>query len=184
MTSPANNYFSLFGLPLSFDIDRNALDSAYRQLQQVSHPDRFVNEATEFQRQAVQQTAQNAEAHQVLKNPVQRACHLLAAKGLSFDLSSYTVTDINLLMEQMTLREQLADIKDAADFDQLLEFADSVELLNKNTVSKIAKLLGQESWQESEENLSDIKNHICELQFLNKLVSDLDEVEEQLMQDH
>jgi len=180
MTTSSNNYFELFGLPLSFDIDRKELDQAYRKLQQVSHPDRFVNQATEFQRKAVQQTAYIAEAYHHLKSPVLRACHLLVSLGKEFDLATYTVTDIELLMEQMQYREQLAEIKVLADFDKLHEFSQSLQNLQNQTISKISGFFEQGV----DSKPADLKNNICELQFLNKLALDLDEVEEQLLLEH
>ena len=37
------NHFELFQLPARFDIDQDALDSAYREIQGRVHPDRFVS---------------------------------------------------------------------------------------------------------------------------------------------
>ncbi len=177
MTVLAKNYFELFGLTPTFSVDRKELDSAYRQLQQVSHPDRFVNQPSEFQRRAVQQTAQNTEAYQVLKSPVLRACHLLTLAGSEFSLTSYTVSDINLLMQQMEYREQLSDIKELGDFNKFTQFVDKIDGLTADTIGKITVL-----FEENTDNSStDLKNHICELQFLNKLAVDLDEVEEHLL---
>ena len=117
-----DNYFDLFNLATDFDIDIKELDKQYRSLQQSSHPDRYVNESSDIQLQAVQKTANNTEAYHVLKSSVKRACHLLALHGDSFDLNSYTVKDIDLLMQQMFYREQLSDIKQSADLDELEKF--------------------------------------------------------------
>ena len=40
------NHFELFGLPVRFAVDRAMLDDAYRKIQHLVHPDRFVT-ATE-----------------------------------------------------------------------------------------------------------------------------------------
>ncbi len=177
MMSQSTNYFELFKLPLEFKINRHELDRSYRTLQQTTHPDRYVNETSAVQRQAVQQTAQNTEAYQALKSPVLRACHLLTSLGYPFDLSAYTVKDIDLLMQQMQYREQLADIKEAANMDDLMAFSNSVKKLTTDTVA----VLEEQFSKNVEEHLITIKNNVCELQFLNKLAFDLEEVEEQLM---
>ena len=177
MTVLINNYFELFGLTPTFSVDKKELDSAYRQLQQISHPDRFVNQPSEFQRRAVQQTAHNTEAYQTLKSPVLRACHLMSLAGSDFSLTSYTVSDIDLLMQQMEYREQLSDIKEQGDFNNFSQFADKVDGLTADTIGKITALFEQGIDNSS----TDLKNHICELQFLNKLAVDLDEVEEHLL---
>jgi len=177
MMNSIDNYFELFGLKPSFIINRTELDTAYRKLQQASHPDRFVNQPAEFQRKAVQQTAQNTEAYHALKSPVQRACHLLSITGTDFKLSSYTVTDINLLMQQMQYREQLNEIKEQGDFEKLQQFADDVDGLLRETENTISTLFKQGI----DKDPANLKNHICELQFLNKLVHDLNEVEDHMM---
>ncbi len=177
MTNKKKNYFDLFGLTLSFNINKQTLDSAYRKLQQASHPDRFVNEPTEFQRQAVQQTAHNTEAYHTLKSAVQRACYLLTISGTDFRLSDYTVSNIDLLMQQMEYREQLNEIKEKGDFDQLKEYEEQMKKMTNDTEARIADLFEQDGANDS----ADLKNHICELQFLNKLAIDLDEVEEHFL---
>ena len=177
MTVLSTNYFELFGLTPTFSVDKKELDSAYRQLQQTSHPDRFVNQPTEFQRRAVQQTAYNTEAYQALKSPVLRACHLMSLAGSDFSLTSYTVSDIDLLMQQMEYREQLSDIKEQGDFNNFTHFVDKIDGLTADTIGKITILFEQGIDNSS----ADLKNHICELQFLNKLAIDLDEVEEHLL---
>jgi molecular chaperone HscB len=178
------NYFEQFGLPLSYTISRQHLDKAYRSLQQLSHPDRFVNEPIERQRVAVQQTAQNIEAYQSLKSPVLRACHLMTLLGEDFDLTSYTVSDIALLMQQMDYRDQLVVIKDNNDMEELDTFSEMITGLTKSMLDTITnEFSGLESSSSSDSKVdaSSLKNHICELQFLNKLAKDLDEVEEQLL---
>lgn len=182
------NYFELFGLPLSFNIGRQDLDKAYRSLQQLTHPDRFVNEPIARQRVAVQQTAQNTEAYQSLKSPVLRACHLMTLLGHEFDLTSYTVSDIALLMQQMDYRDQLVIIKDNNDMEELDAFAKTINQLTKSMLDTISNEFNEldsssnsDSNPELNQEPSSLKNHICELQFLNKLAKDLDEVEEQLL---
>jgi molecular chaperone HscB len=177
MTHIAENYFELFGLTHNFNIDKDKLDKSYRNLQQITHPDRFINQATEFQRKAVQQTAFNSEAYQVLKSPVFRACHLLTVLGHDFNLNSFTVTDMELLMQQLEYREQLSVIKDKADMDELVLFSGTLDKLIDVTMVEINRLFESDL----KAHLPELKNNICELQFLNKLTVDLEEVEEQLI---
>lgn len=177
MSNAAETYFDLFGLTPSFDVDKQALDSAYRKIQQASHPDRFVNQPLEFQRKAVQQTAQNTEAYHTLKSPVQRAVYLLTISGVEFSLSEYTVSNIDLLMQQMEYREQLNEVKEQGDFDQLQAFNEKLKEMTNATECRISTLFKNLETTDS----SELKNQICELQFLNKLAIDLDEVEEYLL---
>ena len=47
----------LFGLPQSFSVDREQLDSRYRELQRATHPDRYVNASDQERRISMQQAA-------------------------------------------------------------------------------------------------------------------------------
>lgn len=99
--------FSLFGLPEQFSVDESALDAAWKRLQSVAHPDRF-SASSDFQRRvALQWSTRINEAHQVLKDPVQRATYLLSLYGRSIEAESNTSMPVDFLSEQMALREAL-----------------------------------------------------------------------------
>lgn len=110
------DYFQLFDLPQAFEIDLDELLPRYRDLQRQFHPDRFAAEPADVQRAAVQKAADINTAFTALRDPVQRARHLLALAGHPLEGDSATVSDSDFLMAQMELREQL----DEADgLDQL-----------------------------------------------------------------
>ncbi len=101
------NYFDLFGLKTSFDVDSAALHSQMQQLQARFHPDRYVSSSEQDKRLSVQQTSWVNEAYQTLKNPVKRARYMLEISGLELDDENQTTSDATFLMEQIELREQL-----------------------------------------------------------------------------
>lgn len=101
------DYFQLFELPRAFELDAEALLPRYRELQRQYHPDRFAAAPAEQQRAAVQKAADINAAFHTLKDPVQRARHLLALAGHPLHTESATVADTDFLMAQMELREQL-----------------------------------------------------------------------------
>jgi molecular chaperone HscB len=75
------NHFELFNLPLQFAVDAQALDSAYRDVQNRVHPDKFVS-ATDAERVAMQWATRANEAYQTLKNPQKRAQYLCELAGV------------------------------------------------------------------------------------------------------
>ncbi|QJE01305.1 Fe-S protein assembly co-chaperone HscB [Massilia forsythiae] len=116
------NHFDLFHLPPRFDLDMDALDSAYREVQGRVHPDRFVNAGDTEKRVAMQWATRANEAYQTLRNPQKRAQYLCELNGVDIGAESNTAMPVDFLMQQMELREALADAragKDAAALDAL-----------------------------------------------------------------
>ena len=103
------NHFELFGLPVAFDVDAQQLAERYRELQRILHPDRYANASDRERRLSIQHAAQVNEAFQTLKSSLRRARYLLQLKGVEFDDEKETHLDPAFLMEQMELREALAD---------------------------------------------------------------------------
>jgi molecular chaperone HscB len=173
------NHFQHFGLAESFEIDLKALGKAYRDKQQAVHPDRFAHEPANIQRQAVQETALNTERYQTLKSAVKRGSYLLHINDIDFDLSRHTVDDMDMLIEQLSFREQLSEIKENSDHDKLMDFQDSVHQKQASLQQDIAELFAQDLQANSEQ----IKAKLCELQFFDKLNYECEQVEEHLLMD-
>jgi molecular chaperone HscB len=114
MTS-LRNFFELFELPALCRLDAKALESAYRQVQQRVHPDRFAS-ASEADRRASMQWATAAnEAYQTLRHPVRRAAHLLALAGHDVNAHSSAAMLPGFLMQQLEWREALEEAAHGAD---------------------------------------------------------------------
>jgi len=173
----AENYFQAFGFEPSFEINHRDLKQAYRDKQQQSHPDRFAHEEASVQRQAVQATALNNEMYQTLASSVRRGHYLLTLNGIEFDVETYTVTDVDMLMNQLSYREQLNDFKQKNDLDSLMDMQSDVEKLEREIETKLTDLFSGDISSNAEQ----IKATLCELQFYNKLASEVELVEEHLM---
>ena len=111
----SKNYFDLFGLPVGFRVDGAALAERYRDLQKVVHPDRYANAPEAEQRLALQQATRVNEAFETLRDPLQRARYLLQLNGMDPDQETATTRDTEFLMQQMELRESLAEVRGQAD---------------------------------------------------------------------
>lgn len=108
-----HNYFELFSLPVSYDVDRKLLESRYLKMQQQFHPDRFAGKGETEKRLAVQTTSLLNQAYDALKSPLKRAAYLLELRGVNADQESHVTGDMEFLMRQMQLREALAEIADS-----------------------------------------------------------------------
>jgi molecular chaperone HscB len=109
----SSSHFELFGLEPAFGLDAAALERAYREIQSQVHPDRFAHAGDAERRASLQWTTRVNEAYRSLKNPVQRASHILALHGVDVAFETNTAMPKDFLMQQMELREALEEAKDA-----------------------------------------------------------------------
>lgn len=177
MVDFSKNYFELFGMPVGYRVDTAALAERYRELQKVVHPDRFANGTEQQQRVSLQQTTQVNEAYATLKDPVKRAIYLLKLNGVDMDLEKEITHDTDFLMEQLEMREQLAEARQQDDPAAVLE------ALMSRIDGMIKVLIAQLTMQfetASEEQLQAARESIRKMQFLNKFHAEADALEADL----
>jgi molecular chaperone HscB len=132
------NHFELFQLPARFDVDMDALDAAYREVQGRVHPDRFVNASDAEKRVAMQWATRANEAYQTLRNPQKRAQYLCELNGVDLQTESNTAMPMDFLMQQMELREALADARASKDAGALDELDAQVRAERKGRLAQVA----------------------------------------------
>lgn len=164
------NYFELFGLPVSFELDIPALTPIYRDLQKQYHPDRFADADSATQRSAVQFASFINEALETLKNPVKRAMYLLQLAGHSVSIEQTTVADTDFLMGQMELREEL---EEAETFEQL-------DALKKEVGEWLASLSREFVIDYAEKDFSEAADTVRKMQFMSRFLDEVRVVEERM----
>lgn len=174
------NYFQLFGLELTFNIDAKALSAAYQQLQKAVHPDRFANASSQEQLLAVQKSSAINDAYQTLKNPLKRAEYMLEKSGTPMPNEQSTYGDTSFLMRQMELREMLAEIKHADDIDAAV--FEAAQVLETEFEQHFKEMQTQLSEDDKQANLKACDN-LRKLKFYQKLHVELDRLEELLFDD-
>src|SRR3954465_4929420 len=100
----SGNHFELFGLQPAFALDTEALEKAYRDIQSQVHPDRFTQSGDAERRASLQWTTRVNEAYRTLRNPVQRAKHLLELQGVDVAFETNTHMPTDFLLQQLDLR--------------------------------------------------------------------------------
>jgi molecular chaperone HscB len=114
-----HSHFELFGLTPAFAIEGEALERSYREIQSKVHPDRFAHAGDAERRASLQWTTRVNEAYRTLKDPVQRAKHLLELHGVDVAFETNTAMPPEFLMQQMELRESLEEAKTPASLDEM-----------------------------------------------------------------
>ncbi len=171
--SSVTDYFQLFDLPRSLELDAMALQSRYRELQRQFHPDRFAAEPADVQRVAVQRAADINAGFVVLKDTVLRARHLLELAGHPVHVESTTVSDTDFLMAQMEMREQLDEAESLAQMAELR--ADADDWL-QNLAREFAIDYRDGDWSEAGDT-------VRKMQFMSRFIEEVCQQEAQLEDD-
>lgn len=173
----SRNHFELFGLPVGFLIDGEALAARYRDLQKIVHPDRFAAAGEASQRLSLQGATQVNEAYDTLRDPLKRARYLLALKGVDESVAGQTLDDPAFLMQQMELREALDGVRSAADplgaLDGLLR---EIGAMIRAHIAQLAVQFEDSS----PEQLRAAHRTVQKMQFLDKLLAEAEAIEADL----
>jgi molecular chaperone HscB len=159
------SHFDLFGLAAAYALELEALEHSYREIQSRVHPDRFAHAGEAERRASLQWTTRVNEAYRTLKDPVQRARHLLELHGVDVAFETNTAMPPDFLIQQMELREALEEARNASALDAL-----------RRDLSKEKQSL-QEAIAEAIDVAKDYAGAaglVRKLQFLDKLDSEID----------
>ena len=172
MISSNQNYFELFQLAESFEIDPASIKEKYRELQNQTHPDRFSGAEETEKLRTIQINSFVNEAYNTLKSPLRRAGYLLQLRVIDTEQASQSDLGMELLMEQMQLREKLTELPtDESALTELEAMKREVKDRLQNSQEKFGRHF------ESEE-LQSAKQTFFELQFLQKLLVEIELSEE------
>lgn len=102
------NYFELFEMPVTLEIDPGKLAKKYFELQKKYHPD-FYTQASEYeQEEALEISSQLNKALKVFKDRDETIKYVLQLKGLLEEEEKYQLPP-DFLLEMMELNEELSD---------------------------------------------------------------------------
>jgi len=172
----SSNYFALFDLPISFDLDQKKLVERYRSLQRTAHPDKFVNATETERRLSMQMAARINEGYQVLKDPLERGRYLLELQGIELDDTSAAM-DNTFLMEQIELRERLGEIKGSDNQHQKLQ------KITSDINARAGEIVGNMSSlfiKNNMEALMQVRDLTRRLQFFRRLKDEVSILEDEL----
>lgn len=167
------NHFELFHLPQRFAIDLLALDTAYREVQNRVHPDKFVNASNSEKRIAIQWATRVNDAYQTLKSPFKRAAYLCELNGIDLQIESNTAMSPEFLMQQMEWREALEDAKSMHKLDALEKLDGELRKARMTKVAQIGELLDAGQFD-------DAGQKVRQLMFLEKFGEEISAVFEKL----
>ena len=167
-------HFELFGLPQSYALDRNQLDTAYRELQNAVHPDRFAAQPEAEQRVAMQWATQVNEAYQTLKHPVNRGVYLLHLQGIDVLDANNTKMAPAFLMQQMEWREAIEEARAGKSVDALNALSDDLRTSHRRIEAQLAELI------DTAHDFAAATEAVRQLRFMDKVIAEVGDVYEEL----
>ena len=173
MQQITKNFFLLFEITESFEVDLELLAEKYRELQVETHPDRFAAGSEQEKLHAVQLSSYLNEAYDTLRLPLKRAAYLLSLHDLDVKQVDQGELDMDLLMEQMQLREALEELpEDESALTELDSLKWDVQEKLEQRQQNFASYLDNSEFVAA-------KKLFHEMQFLNKLLKEIERGQEQ-----
>lgn len=160
--NPADNYFELFGVPAGFNVESARVESKYRELQSLLHPDRYATAGAQEKRLAMQGAALVNQAYAVLSDDCARAAYLLELKGVVFADEPDTLNAPDFLMQQMELREALEQSTAAADP------AAALAELEQDAGARMTELAGNFEHAYAGDDLDAARETVLKMKFIRK----------------
>lgn len=164
-----HSHFDLFGLAPAYALESEALERSYREIQSRVHPDRFAHAGDAERRASLQWTTRVNEAYRTLKNPVQRAKHLLELHGVDVAFETNTAMPGDFLAQQMELRESLEEAKNVAALDELRK---NLRAESRSLEKAITEAI------DAKKDYAGAAGLVRKLQFLDRLDDEIDSADE------
>lgn len=170
-----NHFFTLFDLPLNFEINEDALSTNYRKLAAACHPDKVASKSDFEQKEALMMASTVNEAYRTLKHPLNRAAYLLKLQNIDADDATHTQFSSEFLMQQMEWREILESAIQNQDSVTLLNLNEEINLAYQDLLTSLATSFNNHT------NPQDIAQLVRQGRFLDKLQTQLNEALEQVL---
>ena len=161
-----SQYFNLFQLEPSFNIDTEALEQTYRSLAAQFHPDKFAYASAFDQKQAVMMSSTINDAYRTLKSPIDRAAYLLKSQNINADAPEHTSFSPEFLMQQMEWRETLMDAQMEQNHDAIRALDQEIQEVQSNLYQDLQQAFEQQDYESAAQ-------WVRHGRFLNKLRNEI-----------
>ena len=161
-----SQYFNLFQLEPSFNIDTEALEQTYRALAARFHPDKFASASAFEQKQAVMMSSTINDAYRTLKSPIDRAAYLLKSQNIDADAPEHTSFSPEFLMQQMEWRETLMDAQIEQNHDAIRALDQEIQEVQSSLYQDLQQAFEQQNYESAAQ-------WVRHGRFLNKLRNEI-----------
>jgi len=171
------NYFQLFELPLSFEVDKKNLTSKYYKLSKKFHPDNFSQAVDAEQQAALKQSSIVNEGYKILKNKQARIRHILELCGISFEEGKEQMPQ-EFLMDMMDINEAIMDYKMEPSAEGKEKIEDQINDFERALESEAQGAMSGLDLSVAEPDaalLSAVKNYYLKSKYLKRLLDNIED---------
>jgi molecular chaperone HscB len=165
------DYFSFYGLPLSFSPDLNLIKKKYYELSKKYHPDFYINESGEKQQEVLELSTLNNKAYQVLSDPQKRLQYILELKKVIHEGEHYVLPQ-SFLLEMMDINEMLMELQFDGDPKSLDDLKSKVAIVEKalnDELLQLTSLFETQGAEEKDRTLLSIKDLYYRNKYLRRI---------------
>ena len=138
------------------------------------HPDRYAQAGDAERRASLQLTTRVNEAYRTLKDPVQRAKHILDLNGVDVAFETNTQMPSDFLLKQLEWREELEEAVQTRSADRLDAIRKRLSLEGKAIEAEIESLI------DGKKNFAAAVESVRKLMFFSRLDEEIDEAYEEV----
>jgi molecular chaperone HscB len=158
------NYFELFDLPVTMQVDGAQLAKKYFELQKKYHPDYFTQSTETEQEDALEKSSAINKALKIFRDKESTIKYVLQLKGVLEEEEKYQLPP-DFLMEVMELNEELTTDSRAAIHD-----------FEKEIYACVQTIIEQyDDTAVSRENLLKVKEYYFKKKYLQRILDRLDD---------
>ena len=162
------NFFELFNIEISVDINKSDLDEKVKILQNNFHPDKFTNGSDFEKRLALQISSYINDGYKILGDIVLRVEYILKINNFNKDEST-TINDIDFLQEQIMYNELIESLKENIEENVIDDNLSGIKLKLKNTINNIKLAYQDRDFEDIWQNLSKLRFYINNINELIKM---------------
>jgi molecular chaperone HscB len=160
------NYFELFELPVSLQVDKDSLSKKYFELQRKYHPDYFLNASEEDQADVLEKSSMINRGYKTFQNSDDTIKYVLQLKGLLEEEEKYELPP-GFLMEMMELNEGLIDTNDSS-FEEMETKISQLEKVLYDDVRNIIEYYSDTNT--TKEQLLLVKDYYFKKKYLRRIL--------------
>lgn len=164
------NYFELFEMPVTLQINSAELSKKYFELQKKYHPDFFSNADEQEQADVLEKSSAINKAYKTFQDADETIKYVLQLRGMMEDEEKYQLPP-DFLMEMMELNEALTETADSS----LEEMETKISQLEKHLYEEVQNIIEYYiDDRTTNEQLLQVKDYYFKKKYLKRILERLD----------